>query len=79
MNLEQQQQVPVCCSELQVQVHNLTKTRAATTPRTPRTPRVRTQPEDDFSDSSGGLGGYEYPQWYAPPEEGVTYYPGKYC
>lgn len=51
---------------------NLSKSRPAAAPRTPR---VRPQPEDEYSDSSGGMGGYEYPQWYAPPEEG-TYYPG---
>lgn len=49
------------------------KSRTAAAPRQPRCPRP--QSEDDYSDSSGGLGGYEYPTWYAPGEEN-GYYPG---
>lgn len=50
------------------------KSRTAAAPRQPRCPRP--QPEDDYSNSSGGLGGFEYPAWYAPNEDN-GYYPGK--
>ncbi|KAL0275408.1 UNVERIFIED_CONTAM: hypothetical protein PYX00_003262 [Menopon gallinae] len=51
------------------------KSRTAAAPRQPRCPRP--QSEDDYSDSSGGLGGYEYPTWYNPGEEN-GYYPDLY-
>ncbi|KAK6637048.1 putative secreted beta-glucosidase sim1 [Polyplax serrata] len=47
------------------------KSRVAAAPQQPRP--VRQQPEDDYSDSSGGLSCYEYPTWYSSIENG--YYP----
>lgn len=49
------------------------KSRLATAPQQPR--NVRQQPEDDYSDSSGGLSGFEYPTWYSSIENN-GYYPG---
>lgn len=51
------------------------KSWVAAAPQQPR--NVRQQPEDDYSDSSGGLSGYEYPTWYSSIENN-GYYPGRF-
>jgi len=73
VNVEQ-----VCLGESspeRMQAQNLTKVRPAAAPRTPRC--IKPQPEDDFSDSSGGMTAYYDNPWYSPAEEN-SYHPGRY-